>query len=153
MLCMPTLLIIFFSFCFLQARPREWARLFAIRASNVQADLGFIEYVVALQHRESWQNVGAILASKAELSSFCLELSKELGMRYIQSPLPVHLEIDGSKNIQDIFAVERSEDANSPQNSNVSGGVKVSLGNESDARTSARQVASMFKKPTSGSKK
>ncbi len=115
--------------------------------------MGFIEYVVALQHRESWQNVGAILTSKAELSSFCLELSKELGMRYIQSPLPVHLEIDGSKNIQDVFSVERSEDANSPENSNLSGGVKISLGKESDARTSAQQVASMFKRPAGGSKK
>jgi hypothetical protein len=44
-----------------------------------------------LQHRESWQNIGAILTSKADLTSFTLELSKQLGMRYDAPPLPVTL--------------------------------------------------------------
>lgn len=46
-----------------------------------------------LQHRESWQNLGAMLASKAELSSFTLELSKKLDMRYVQPPMPITLNV------------------------------------------------------------
>jgi len=43
--------------------------------------------------RESWQNVIPILSSKAEVASFCLELSKKMGMRYKSPPLPVNLTI------------------------------------------------------------
>jgi len=32
-----------------------------------------------------------ILSSKAEVASFCLELSKKMGMRYKSPPLPVNL--------------------------------------------------------------
>lgn len=46
-----------------------------------------------MQHRESWQNIGAILTSKADLTSFTLELSKQLGMRYNAPPLPVTLKM------------------------------------------------------------
>ncbi len=116
----------------------------------MQADLGFIEYVVALQHRESWQNVGAILTSKAELASFCLELSKQLGMRYIQSPLPVQLEIDGSKSIQDIIAGESSEH-DSARNASLAGGTPTS--ESATARASVQQVARMFKRPEGSVKK
>jgi hypothetical protein len=116
----------------------------------VQADLGFIEYVVALQHRESWQNIGAILTSKAELASFCLELSKQLGMRYVQSPLPVHLEIDGSKAIQDVLARE-SSDYDSARNLSLAGGAPTS--ERTTARASVQQVARMFQKSESSIKK
>ena len=44
-----------------------------------------------LIQREAWQNIKAIGESKAEVSSFCLELSKKLEMRYISPPLPVDL--------------------------------------------------------------
>lgn len=43
--------------------------------------------------REAWQNVVAILVSKAQVSSFCLELAKKLDMRYNSPPLPVDLAI------------------------------------------------------------
>lgn len=38
---------------------------------------------------ESWQNGGALSASKADLSSFCLELSKKMNMDYRLPPMPV----------------------------------------------------------------
>ena len=41
--------------------------------------------------REAWQSLISILESKAEVSSFCLELSKKLDMRYKSPPLPVDL--------------------------------------------------------------
>jgi hypothetical protein len=64
------------------------------RATNIQADLGYIEYILILQHRSSWQNIGALKSSQAEVQSFCLELSKKLDMRYKSPPLPVNLTID-----------------------------------------------------------
>ena len=39
---------------FVKARPREWLALLGIRAGRVEADLGFVEYAVVLQHREAW---------------------------------------------------------------------------------------------------
>lgn len=69
----------------------QWAAFLAFRATRVEADLGFVEYIVVAQHRESWQNTGACLQSKAELSSFALELSKRMDMRYTAPPMPVDL--------------------------------------------------------------
>jgi hypothetical protein len=80
---------------FVKERPREWVVLLGFRATRCEPDLGFIEYIVVLQHRESWQNIGAILTSKADLTSFTLELSKQLGMRYHAPPLPVTLKMAG----------------------------------------------------------
>jgi hypothetical protein len=54
---------------------------------------GYVEYVICLEHRESWQNIGNILQSKADVSSFCLEVSKKLNMTYTAPPLPVNLSL------------------------------------------------------------
>ena len=78
---------------FIKERPREWANFAGFRCTQVAAEQGFIEYVVVLMHREAWQNSGAILESKAEVSSFCLELSKKLEMRYSNPPLPVDIAL------------------------------------------------------------
>lgn len=78
---------------FVKARPREWMAMGGIRAARVESDLGFIEYVISCQHREGWQNVLPILQSKADLFSYCLEVQKQLGMRYNAPSLPVDLRI------------------------------------------------------------
>lgn len=33
---------------------REWIAMVAFRAARVEADLGFVEYKLLVQHRESW---------------------------------------------------------------------------------------------------
>ena len=81
---------------FVKARPREWLSCHAIYATRVEADLGFIAYVVELQHRDSWQHVAGILESKAAVVSFCLEVQKQLGMRYRAPPTPVDLSFKGA---------------------------------------------------------
>jgi hypothetical protein len=61
-----------------------------------------------LKHRDSWQNIGVVMQSKADVTSFCLELTKKLDMRYHSPPLPVELnvtthdrrEVDGSGKSQ-----------------------------------------------------
>ena len=80
---------------FVKARPREWLSLLGFRATRVEADLGFIEYIAVLQHRDNWQNIGALLQSKAILQSFCLELQKKMDMRFKSPPLPVDLKVTG----------------------------------------------------------
>jgi hypothetical protein len=47
--------------------------------------------VVHLIHRESWQSALSIYESKAKVTSFCLELSKKLDMRYESPSLRVDL--------------------------------------------------------------
>ena len=76
---------------FVNERPQEWLKLAAFRANAVEADLGYISYVLVLQHVESWQNVGAVLESKAEVSSFCLEVAKQMEMRFVSPPKPINL--------------------------------------------------------------
>jgi hypothetical protein len=38
---------------FANARPREWISMSGFRATRVEADLGFVEYIVVAQHRDS----------------------------------------------------------------------------------------------------
>lgn len=67
-----------------------------IRATRVEMELNFIEYVIVLTHREMWQNVGPILQSQADISTFGLEVAKKLNLRYISPPKPIHLSMDSS---------------------------------------------------------
>ena len=93
---------------FIKARPREWLSFLAFRPTRVEADGAFVEYIVVAQHRENWANVGAILTSKAELQSFCLELSKKMGMRYVPPALPVDLNANfNPASMESLNAVER----------------------------------------------
>jgi hypothetical protein len=94
---------------FVKARPREWLALNNFRASNVELDQGFIEYSICAQHRESWQNVGAILNSKADLSSFCLEVMKKMEMGYSSPPLPVALTVKGTEERPTRSEVDNNE--------------------------------------------
>lgn len=106
---------------FIKARPREWIALSGFRATSVEADFGYVEYKIIAQHREKWQNVGAILQSKADLSSFILEVTKKLDMKYESPPMPVNLSATGSMNIQGLFTDEGSVEPQSGiQNVNLS---------------------------------
>lgn len=78
---------------FLKARPREWLMLVGFRAIDVFVDRGYIEYKVIAMHRDSWQTVASIQESRATLTSYCLEVSKQLDMRYRSPPLPVDLKV------------------------------------------------------------
>jgi hypothetical protein len=78
---------------FVKERPREFIKLSAFRVALIEADLGFVQYVLILQHQDSWQNIGAIKQSQADVASFCLELSKKLDMRYVAPPMPVNLSL------------------------------------------------------------
>lgn len=76
---------------FVKSRPREWLKCVSIRCTRVEADLGYFEYSIALQHRESWQNLGNILESRAIVISFCMEVKKKLGITYVAPLTPVHV--------------------------------------------------------------
>ncbi|CAB9496802.1 Mechanosensitive ion channel protein [Seminavis robusta] len=78
---------------YLKDRPREWLTFAGFRPSRVEVEKGYIAYTVIAQHRSSWQQVGAIIESKANLTTYCLEVSKQLEMRYRSPPLPVDLTI------------------------------------------------------------
>lgn len=86
---------------FLKQRPREWAAFIGFRPSDVAIEHGYIGYTLIAQHRESWQKIGAILGSKANLTTYMLEVSKQLRMRYVSPPLPVDLKFtDASAALQ-----------------------------------------------------
>jgi hypothetical protein len=81
--------------------PREWLSLVSFRATSVEADRGYIEYIVVGQHREGWTSWGALRLSQAHLATFSLELSKKLDIRFKQPPLPIDLSIMQSGNAVD----------------------------------------------------
>ena len=98
---------------FVKDRPREWIKLVGFRATVVEADLGYIGYVLVLNHVESWQNVGAILQSQADVASFCLEVSKQMDMRFIAPPMPIDLNMENMyvKNPSIVAASDVIEEA------------------------------------------
>jgi hypothetical protein len=81
---------------FIKARPREWLKFAAFRASNIEVNLGYLEYFVGATHREGWQQAGALMESKADLFSFALELQKRMEIRYHAPPLPVDLTVSNT---------------------------------------------------------
>ena len=74
---------------FLKDRPREWIKLVDFRSNRVEAHTGYIEYVLILQHREKWQNLGAILSSRGQVYNYAVELQKELDTKYQEPHAPV----------------------------------------------------------------
>ena len=103
---------------FVKERPREWRALTGFRATTVESAQGYIEYIIALQHVEKWQNIGPVLNSKAEVASYCLEVQKKLGMRYTAPPLPVNLGINKEQQLeQSVFEREQSGEERSSANS------------------------------------
>jgi hypothetical protein len=76
---------------FIKDRPREWIKLVNFRATRVEADLGYVEYVLIVQHRDAWQNLPAILESKSDVFNYAVELQKELNMRYRAPRVPVDI--------------------------------------------------------------
>jgi hypothetical protein len=65
-----------------KARPREWLKPVSFRLDKVSVDDGYVEYVVFLQHRESWQQIGAIKDSLAAVQRYSLQLSFSLGIAF-----------------------------------------------------------------------
>lgn len=78
---------------YVKSKPREWFAFSAFRMTSIAADLGYVEYKTVLQHRESWQNVGALLNSLADVETFAFELMKSMGIGYHSPPLPVDLHM------------------------------------------------------------
>jgi hypothetical protein len=62
----------------------------------VVVEKGYINYVTIAQHRNSWQDIGGVLVSKAGLVAYSLEVAKQLDLRFVSPPLPVDLNVTNS---------------------------------------------------------
>jgi Small-conductance mechanosensitive channel len=82
---------------FVKDRPREFIKVDGFRATTVEADMGYIQYVIVLLHVDSWQNIAEVLQAKADVASFCLEVQKKMNMRYVAPPMPVDLSVSRRK--------------------------------------------------------
>ena len=94
---------------YLKQRPREFAAMLGFRPSDVAVDRGYIEYILIAQHRESWQKIGSILNSKANLTTYLLEVTKQLGMRYISPALPVELKFRDATSALQAAGIDKSD--------------------------------------------
>lgn len=88
---------------YVKQRPREWIRLIGFRCTRVEADLGFMEYVIIIQHREAWQNLSAVLESKSDVFSFGLQAQKDLNMRYTAPAMPIEMSQTGISSLRSRF--------------------------------------------------
>lgn len=84
---------------YLKDRPREWLTFVGFRPTEVAPDKGYIGYKIIAQHRNSWQAVGGVIESKANLTTYCLEVAKQLEMRYLSPPLPVSLTVKENSDL------------------------------------------------------
>mmetsp|Transcript_30851 Transcript_30851/g.46812 ORF Transcript_30851/g.46812 Transcript_30851/m.46812 type:complete len:955 (+) Transcript_30851:54-2918(+) len=76
---------------YVKERPREFFQLNGLFASSIEVQKGYIEYVLAVQHLESWQNMGSVWQSKVGLTRQCHTLSRELDMKFVTPTLPVEI--------------------------------------------------------------
>lgn len=76
---------------FVKERPREWIRLVDFRSTSIEAHLGYVQYVLILQHREKWQNLGAVLSSRGEVFNYAVEVQKDLDMKYRAPHVPIDI--------------------------------------------------------------
>ena len=95
---------------FIEDRPQEYHNTLGFRLNTVVADLGYIEYMIVVQCRSSWQKIASVLDSRAKVNSFCLELQKQLDMRYVAPPMPINLNLnkpDGANETTSSNAIPR----------------------------------------------
>lgn len=130
---------------FIKARPREWLAIIGFRANKIESDLGYIEYGIVLQHRESWANIGMLLDSKHTLHCFCLELVRKLDMRYKSPALPVDLRMDGG---QPSLELKYEHEGSSRENASTSSSALVKditlKPSEEESHDSLEDVAALF---------
>lgn len=81
---------------YVEARPRDWTKLWCLRALDVKADEGYVEYMVCVESRDNWQDVFHLWHIRGVIKAFCHELAKQLEMRYISPPMPVDIRMRGS---------------------------------------------------------
>jgi len=83
---------------YLRVRPREWLSLNGFRCNRFYHERGYVEYILVVQHRDRWSNVAQVLDSKANITSYCMEVAKQLKMDYTAPPLPVDLRYDPGRH-------------------------------------------------------
>lgn len=92
----------------MRARPREWVSINGFMADSVEATEAWIEYSVVAVAQGTWQERGRALESKANLSSYCQEVTKQLGLNYKSPSFTVSLQSSKAGELD-----TPSEDANS----------------------------------------
>lgn len=85
---------------FVSDRPREWITLSAFRAMTFECEQGYVEYELVAQHVESWQMFGQVLQSRADLSSFFLEVLKQMDLDYMTPSVPVNITLERKNTVE-----------------------------------------------------
>lgn len=65
-----------------------------------------MEVMISVQHRDAWQNIAQVLDSKANFVTYCHEVQKKLGMKYVAPIVPVEL-VDN--RFQDVSSLVESQ--------------------------------------------
>eukprot|EP00980_Cylindrotheca_fusiformis_P014038 scaffold3670_cov124-Cylindrotheca_fusiformis.AAC.14 len=80
-----------------KSKPREWHAFLAFRITSIEADKGYIAYIVVAEHRETWQQFGALLDSLGDLQAFAFELSRDMNMGYKAPTMPIELKMENNE--------------------------------------------------------
>ena len=122
---------------YMKARPREWLAFNALRVLDIFTEKGYMRVELRVQHREAWQNTGAIYDSRGNLVSFCNEVQKLLGMQYKAPPVPIDIRAANGFEFMDST---RSNSGREPPSSSVAVS-EPRAGIEQATREKFRQVA------------
>mmetsp|Transcript_3221 Transcript_3221/g.6621 ORF Transcript_3221/g.6621 Transcript_3221/m.6621 type:complete len:542 (-) Transcript_3221:60-1685(-) len=90
---------------YVEDRPQEWVGILLFRTVMIQAQQNYVEYTFVVKHQSIWQDIGTILVSRGQISSFMVEIQKQLGC-YYEAP-PVGVEV----NMMDAAAKRAKKDA------------------------------------------
>jgi len=66
-------------------RPRIWQHVVNLRQNKFDIQVGWIEYILRVQHMKSWQDKTLILTDKTELVKFCQDEANRMGIIYLGS--------------------------------------------------------------------
>jgi len=76
-----------------RARPRTWHGLVHFRTNALDANAGYVEYTLVVQHIKSWQDIAPIMVQKGELLKQCNKISDSLGITYDSPPSRVDMVV------------------------------------------------------------
>jgi len=71
----------------------------AFRVISVNDQLGFLDYIVIVDHRESWVAWDQVHCSESDLIGFGIAFAKELGIAYQQPILPIQMNLEETQGV------------------------------------------------------
>jgi small-conductance mechanosensitive channel len=105
---------------FIKDRPRQWDGMNYFRCETIDTDTNMLEYSLRLRNVKTWQDSPGILNDKAEISRFCMQLGKQLGINFVSPNKRLRLYTSNIGGLN-IFNDTQESEADSKKAMNLAG--------------------------------